>query len=877
MGHTSSVKAAVDSYMSLRMVVAEGNRLTLLVAVKLRPMALFLVTYIESNRIFILCPTKHLNQIRVNAMDQQSTLVSATSLRALTYRLSTTPTQQLPHIAPQIAAAVWRCREILSSQIDGKRNGELVVTIHRFKTQLSTLLQDRSIHGRWAAVVLVKATVEAGGLEVLSKCNPWLHSLLAILKKPGPSTTRNLATITLTRIFMLTWNYPELIREITTPSLPGFITSCLNNAGHTNAGAKEKQFVFEAFATLVPKHPTIFRTSEHKIRELLIDVLATSSSDVGHDFHCPSTLAAAARKLLVLLHHCSPKQGTGEKWDETAGNVVTAAHATCDRIFRSVQESWSSTSGVVASAPTQELVVGDVEIDAEDASGLKPWKGIFAGVDRLICHLHLITAHLETVTASKVSLRVGIIADLLKRILAVSGPHRKRKDSVQTNNQVSREERETLFAMLPDIHTAALRVMIAFLARAGTSSMTLLTEWLDDIVGVFDSDQFHEPFRLVFYDAICRILEIQGPNLSKAAVVELTSVVNAGCNDMLPPTETLVNSSSKTSGISSGTVQHSGYAKGTLSGTSPAIFQELRRAARRFIRMMYLQLEANCIPSKLRAQMDRVVVLSRDKDCLLASVANPPVKGTSEQRSTSLLPILARQFPTDIETELLLRPRLPPIRGPSLPAREEINDEWDKVEFDEEDNDDDDDEEEEADTSDGNMELTTKPHNELILEGRSFDNDPDHNTPMLTSQTINLETHIDFTTGQELHRHIEAKDTWSTKRAMEEDTESTIVVKRLRASSAEEVMEPQIEEESSTHASQQLQGEIATSIRQDGAQREHMILESSMTNNNVLESNNNTSSMLARNTRDELDRASDDSDFELPPLTMEPDTDPEDD
>ena len=83
-------------------------------------------------------------------------------LRAITYRLSSTPTTQLPQQVPAIAASLANCKSLLSStQASGsKTSSEASVAIHKFRTLLSTLLQDRTIQGRWTAIVLVKATVE---------------------------------------------------------------------------------------------------------------------------------------------------------------------------------------------------------------------------------------------------------------------------------------------------------------------------------------------------------------------------------------------------------------------------------------------------------------------------------------------------------------------------------------------------------------------------------------------------------------------------------------------------------------------------------------------------------------------------------------------
>jgi hypothetical protein len=110
--------------------------------------------------------------------------MASTTLRAVTHRLTTTPVDQLPQIASFLATSLSDCGELLSAtqnQKTGKSESDNAVQIHKLKTRLVSLLQDRSFEGRWTAVVLVKATVEAGQWEVLRGCEPLVRSLVAIL------------------------------------------------------------------------------------------------------------------------------------------------------------------------------------------------------------------------------------------------------------------------------------------------------------------------------------------------------------------------------------------------------------------------------------------------------------------------------------------------------------------------------------------------------------------------------------------------------------------------------------------------------------------------------------------------------------------------
>lgn len=76
------------------------------------------------------------------------------------------------------------CGEVLSAGDEndkGSNASEHLVLVHKFKTQLSTLLNGKTSGGRFAAVVLIKAVVELGGWEILRGSESWVKGLLLVL------------------------------------------------------------------------------------------------------------------------------------------------------------------------------------------------------------------------------------------------------------------------------------------------------------------------------------------------------------------------------------------------------------------------------------------------------------------------------------------------------------------------------------------------------------------------------------------------------------------------------------------------------------------------------------------------------------------------
>ena len=106
------------------------------------------------------------------------------SLGAICQRLTSTPVKKLPPIISYLLQDLVGCRVVLSapgSSQATRNDSETGVLIHKYKTQISTLLQDKSLEGRWSAVTLIKGTIEVGGWEVLQGAGGWIRGLLSIL------------------------------------------------------------------------------------------------------------------------------------------------------------------------------------------------------------------------------------------------------------------------------------------------------------------------------------------------------------------------------------------------------------------------------------------------------------------------------------------------------------------------------------------------------------------------------------------------------------------------------------------------------------------------------------------------------------------------
>ena len=105
-------------------------------------------------------------------------------LRVVLHRLSSTPVKQLPYITPNLVTIIAGCGKIFNvseSERHRTRGSENSVLVHKYQTQIATFLQEKGPEKRLTAVVLIKATVEVGGWNVLQGAKPWVGGLINML------------------------------------------------------------------------------------------------------------------------------------------------------------------------------------------------------------------------------------------------------------------------------------------------------------------------------------------------------------------------------------------------------------------------------------------------------------------------------------------------------------------------------------------------------------------------------------------------------------------------------------------------------------------------------------------------------------------------
>src|SRR5271155_3266128 len=138
-----------------------------------------------------------------------------------------------------------------------------------------------------------------------------------IWQKQDPVPTKRLCILSLTSIYLTTYQYQSLVREVTTPTLPNFVSSCLSlispksSARALDVPHSLVETIFESFCVLISQHPTIFRPYGNQIKVVIRPYLAPTLCD-SHFVHF--SLSQSARRVAVLLHQTAVKNTSGEEW-----------------------------------------------------------------------------------------------------------------------------------------------------------------------------------------------------------------------------------------------------------------------------------------------------------------------------------------------------------------------------------------------------------------------------------------------------------------------------------------------------------------------------------------------------------------------------------
>ena len=501
-----------------------------------------------------------------------------------------------------------------------------------------------------------------------------LHALTT--QKPDPVASKELALITLTRIYTLLQPFPTLVREFATPTLPAFATGCLQlirSSGSGKVPMSAAETATRALAALIPLYPTTLRPFAAQIRTAIAAFIAPTSSD---DIVVPLSLRRSSRQLLILLHYTAAKNSNSDEWLKALNSLIREAHQTADQVFRAVRE---------ARDPGSSYEPGQVSFEGEPSGGgngenpedLPAWSGLQSGSERLCGLVETIMEFFHCSSKLPVAVPIGVISGLVSRISVILAPSpsdvaQGRDLASFINPNIGRDEREELWSLLPNIHIAALALLSSMVKRMGGNIVPLVPEILEEVMRMFKSNRHIPCVRKTTFIIVRDTLPLVGPSLSKLSVDSLIAVIRVCCQDILESTGHLkpqkkpeekpvqtgtngANSRSKMTAIANADL----FLKPGVAANSavqPSKTDRLETAhldaAETLLTASLSYVPQQHVKKADRALMDRTAILSANKGAMVSSVLQPYVDNSGRYFANTV-PFLARAYPHDIDMEVL--------------------------------------------------------------------------------------------------------------------------------------------------------------------------------------------------------------------------------
>lgn len=468
--------------------------------------------------------------------------------------------------------------------------------------------------------------------------------------------------MTLARIYISVQPYQTLVREIATPTIPTFVTACLKLISTPKSGDKLQtplsvvETICDTLSALIPLYPTTVRPSSAKLKTAVKPYLAPTQSD---EIVVPHSLQRASRKLVISLHHVAAKSGGSDEWAKLIDVLLKELHSTADQVLRAVQESWEGSNGYTRSR---------VEVDGEPNGGgssaneLPSWSGLEAGTERLIGLYQYLSDCLRYPTKAPVTIPTSALVDAASRLLLIArlSPKSQTWDqALQTNAAISRDEKDDLWAALPDVHISALHLIEALFQRLRQNSVAIAPEALDHLVRVFKSGINLPTVRTTGYTVLREILTISGPTLSKSSVGSLDPLLGACCRDLQQDAGHLKEiEKPAASGTDSKKNSIAANADLFLQPQATAVISKAslepkhKAAAASLLPVILSNLPQRHLKAALRGLVDQTAILTSNRDAMIASVLNP-YKDQRGRVYPSILPHLTQQFPDDKGLEIL--------------------------------------------------------------------------------------------------------------------------------------------------------------------------------------------------------------------------------
>lgn len=482
------------------------------------------------------------------------------------------------------------------------------------------------------------------------------------LKKGDPIASKELAVVAITRIYILVQPYQTLIREVVTPTLPAFGAACVQLLkANTSTPPHVSETICDALSTLIPHHPATLRPLTSQLRTAVRPYLAPTCAD---HLYVPANLSRAARRMVIAMHFVAAKSSGSDEWNKLVDTILRDLHQTADQVLRAVDESWQATGGYDR---TRVSTDGEPRGGAESSPEQLPsWSGVTAGAERLAGLFAYLEETLRCSTKSAVTIPIGAYLDAICRISVIArlSPKTQTWDqALDTNASVDRDEKDDLWSSIPNLHVAAMSLLLTMIQRLESDMIPLVPEAVDHLVRVVKSGMSVASIRSIGYRVLNQLLSIAGLTMPKIIVDMLDPILGACCRDLqqdagvLKPVEKQVPSSkeSKKNGSSVALANVDLFLQKPDSNVSDSTLKlepAHRQAAAELLATLLSSLTQAHLKPTMRGLIDKTAIVTVNHDAMLSSVLNP-YRDQRGRLYPSILPYFCRQFPNDQGLEIL--------------------------------------------------------------------------------------------------------------------------------------------------------------------------------------------------------------------------------
>ena len=559
-------------------------------------------------------------------------------LRALTYRLTTTPATQLPALAARLPAHLAACQPLLlngpSSSSSSPADGTAAL-LHALRTRASALLRDRSASARLAGVLLVRGLLGHSGPEMARVSGAeWTRALVSLAGRGAdPPASRALAVVAVVRACEAARGVEGAVREWVTPNLAAFISACLACAAERSI----VETVLRAMAALLPWHAGVFRPFITQVLKVLGGLVWIPRAMVESDEEGPKdvepSVREAAMEVYVLLHGAATKAGGLE--DRDAG------------LSKAVDEARIAIKGNLFTNPTEP------QQKSKDGRCLFVAKS----ADDLCCFLEMIGAYISTPSNKPMSIPAGKIVQLILDISTAS------PSSIQpTANEAKRDQ----FALgLPQLQASALDLATVLTKRLNKAILPVGHSILQAIANTLEMNPGNPDVRIAAYTTTTTLLPLIGPALTRPQTAPLHSLIRGCTLDITPPPSP---ASTNTTTISTST--RAGAARTTGPPPHPPPAQPaapLRAASLACLAALLAHAPAPALAAQQRADLERAAVLAPRARRPARRRAEPAAprrrrrRPAARRRAAGVVGGGGRRGGAAAGLEGLVRPRVPPL------------------------------------------------------------------------------------------------------------------------------------------------------------------------------------------------------------------------